>query len=103
MPLEIPAGQISCAWKQRVDAGLRLRGIKEKFCLAILLRDRVIAGDRDLSVGTAIRGDAIAEHAVVHNVCQDRETERGRKANYDHALQNMFESGSQVYAHGEQL
>ena len=54
--LQIPAGDVSCAGEQSVDAGLQLRRIEEEFRLAILLRYRVVASHCDLSEGLAVGG-----------------------------------------------
>ena|SRR5437879_8015146 len=74
MPLQIPAWHIASAGKQRVDAGLDLWRIEDELRFAILLRHGVVAGNRDLSVGLAIRGEAVAEHSIVHGVGQERES-----------------------------
>lgn len=70
---QIPAGHVPCARKQRVDAGLRLWGIEEEFCLAVLLLHGVVGRDRDLAEGLAVRGDAIAEHKEVYDVSEQRQ------------------------------
>jgi hypothetical protein len=98
--LQIPAGDVSCAREQRVDAGLQLRRIEEEFRLAILLRHRVVAGDRDLAEGLAIRGDAVAEDSVVNGVGEQGQAQRGREADHDDSLQEMFDTRSQGCAHG---
>jgi len=94
MALQIPAGLVSLAGEERIDAGLRLGRVEDEFRLAAFLRYRVVAGDSDLSVGLAIGGDPVAEHGVVDRVGQGRHDQRGREPNHDHSLQPMFDSGA---------
>jgi hypothetical protein len=103
MSLQIPAGHVSRAWKQRIDAGLHFRRIEDELGLATLLLHRVVARDRDLSEGLAIRGDPIAEHCIVHRVCQRRQAQGGGESNYDQSLQPMSNPGAQGCGHGVQL
>jgi hypothetical protein len=98
--LQIPARDVSCAGEQSVDAGLHFWRIEEEFRLAILLRHGVIAGNRDLAEGLAIRGDAVAEESVVNGVGEQGQAQRGRECNHDDSLQEMFDAGSQGCAHG---
>ncbi len=82
-------------WKQRVDAGLRLRRIENEFRLAAFLLHRVVARDCDLSERLAIRRDAITEHRIVHGVGERRHAECGRDPDDEQSLQEMLDSGSQ--------
>jgi len=69
--------------KQRIDAGLRLRGIENELGLAALLRHSVVVRDGDLSERLPIRGHAIAEHGVIHGVADCRKAQRSRKSAND--------------------
>ena len=56
--------------EKRVDAGLCLGRIENKFSLAVFLLDCIVVGDRDLSEGLAATGDAITKHSIVNSVSQ---------------------------------
>ena len=90
MPRQIPAGHVSLARKQRVDAGPRLGRMKDELSLPAFLRYRVVAVHRDLSVGLAIRRDPVAEHSEVHGIGQRGETKSGGEPNHDHLQQPTF-------------
>ena len=101
--LQIPARHIACAGKQRVDAGLNLRRIEDKFCLAVLLRHRVVTVDSDLSEGLVIGGETVAEDGVVHGVGEQGQAQHGGEPDCDHSLEEVFDTGSEGGAHGERL
>jgi len=92
--LQIPAGRVAVAGKQRVDAGLRLRRIEDELGLAAFLGHRVVTHDRDLAEGLAIGGDPVAEHGEVDGVGQRREDQGGCEPNQDHSLQPTFDSST---------
>ncbi len=85
--------------EQRVDAGLRRRRMEDELGFAAFLRYGVVAGDRDLRVGLAIRGDTVAEESVVDCISQRRESQGGCNSNDDHALQPTFDSSTQHSGH----
>jgi len=100
MALQIPARHVSLAWEQRVDADLRFRRIEDELRLAAFLLDRIVAGDRDLSVGLAIGCDAITEHSVIDCVSERRDSQRRGESHNRQSLQEMLDSGSQQRGHG---
>ena len=59
-----------------MDAGLRLRRLKDELSLAAFLLDRIVAGNRDLPERLPVFSYAIAEHDIVHSVCERRYAER---------------------------
>jgi TonB family protein len=83
-----------------VDTGLRLRRIEDELGLAIFLRHGVVAGDRKLSEGLAVRRHTVAEHDVVHGVGKRRHAQRGGEPDNDQSLEEMFNSGSKGGTHG---
>jgi hypothetical protein len=103
MAPQIPAGRVSGAGKQRADAGLRLGRTEDELGLAIFLEHRVVARDRDLPEGLAIRRYAIAEHSVIHDVGKRGHGQRGGEPDDDESLQEMLDSGSQRCTHGVPL
>ncbi len=80
--------------EQRVDTGLRLRRMEDKFGLAAFLRYGVVTCDYDLREGLAIGRDPVAEQGVVDCISQRRDSQRGRGRTNDHALQPTFDSRS---------
>jgi len=62
-----------------MDAGLRLRWIKDEFSLAVFLLNRVVAVYGELAERLAIGRDAITEGKVVDGVADQPDTENGRK------------------------
>lgn len=94
MPLQVPARYESGARKQRVDAGLRLRRIEDELSLAAFLLHRVVAVHCDLSERLAIRGDAIAEHDVIHGVHERRNAHGRQQSHNEQPLQETLDSGS---------
>jgi hypothetical protein len=79
MALQIPAWDKSSVRKDGVDAGLRLRRIKDEFGLAVFLLNRVVTVYRELAEGLAIGRDAITEANIVHGVADQPGTEDSRK------------------------
>jgi hypothetical protein len=67
MPLQIPAGNITGAREERVDASLRLRWVEQEYDLAAFLLHGIVAGDGDLSKAF-INGYAITENSVIQGV-----------------------------------
>jgi hypothetical protein len=84
--LEVPAGLISGAGEEGIGAGLRFRWIEDEFCFAVLLRYGVVGGDGDLSKGSAVGGEAVAEDRVVDGVGQQGQAQKGREGNEDSSL-----------------
>jgi hypothetical protein len=78
-----------------VDAGLRLRRIKDKFRLPAFLGYCVVAVNRELSKRLPIRRDAITEHDGIHRVSDRRDGQRRQESNDNRTLQEMFNSVSQ--------
>ena len=89
MPLQIPAGHVPSAGKHRMDAGLRLRRIKDELSLAVFLQHCIVARDRDLAEGLAVRRDSVAENKVVRGVRKYGEAESRQKGGGRASKQQM--------------
>ena len=81
--------------KQRVDTGSRLRRIKDELGLATFLLHGVVACNRDLAEGLAVRNLAVTEQNVIHAVGKPRHAQRRREPDDDQSLQEMLDSRSQ--------
>lgn len=82
-------------WKQRVDAGLRLRRVEDEFGLAIFLPHRIKACDCDLPEGLAVRRHAVAEQDVINGVCKRRHAQCGGEPDDCQSLQESLDFVSQ--------
>ena len=103
MPPEVPARDVAGMGKQRVRAGLNFGRIEEEFGFAVFLRDRVVAGDGDLSEGLAVGGEAIAEDGVVQGVGKQGQTHSRAERDDEPSLEKMFDTRSEGGAHGVRL
>ena len=81
--------------EQRVDAGLLLRRVENKFSLSILLLYRVVAGNLHLSERLAIRCDAISEQRIIHGIYNYRDAQPSGQSGNRQSLQKMLDSDSQ--------
>lgn len=95
VPLQIPAGSVSGVGKQRVDAGSRLWWLEDELGLATFLQDRIVGHHGELSVGLAVRRDAMAEHNVIDGVGEAYHAQHGGDPNGNDSLQKMLDPGSE--------
>ena len=72
-----------------MDAGLRLRRIKDELSLAVFLQHCIVARDRDLAEGLAVRRDSVAENKVVRGVRNYGEAESRQKGGGRASKQQM--------------
>jgi hypothetical protein len=100
MPLEVPARQISSAWKQRVSAGLGLRGMEDELDSAAFLLYRVIAPDCDLPVGLETACGAITKGKVIRSVGECRDAQCGRHAYHDQTFEEVLDFRAHGCGHG---